>query len=853
MVQGGTVTQVAAQNNFAASVDPVVGNDSSQGYSVGSCWINTVSQNDFVCLSAAVGAAVWKSMTSGGSSTATALQSATTVVNVSAATAPTVGQALVATDSTHATWKSPVLFTNVLYVDPADPLADYTTIQAAITAAASGTLIMIGPGTYPELLTLKDGVHLSALGGPDPVGGVTVIPSPAANVSVLSTPSSGSCRIHGIRFNLSGGSGSCNILNNNSGFSITFEFCLLNLTFSAASGTFRTVNQSGSAQVTFVHCLVSMTDTLGNSTAATILASAGSVSLIDSIVTLSSGSSTYGAVYVNGGAVILDDTAVSGQGASARGINRVSGSVTYASACKVQGIPSATNDTDDGTATGYNKQYVVPFALTDGTNRVYKLPARALSADPASPVNGDIWYNSTTGVFTAYENGATVVLRSPAAHASTHLPGGSDALATAAPAAEVVGGSAVTGVAASFSRSDHVHALAAFGSASGTFCQGNDSRLSDSRNPLAHASTHLPGGADALATAAPAAEVVGGSAVTGVAASFSRSDHVHALAAFGSAAGTFCQGNDSRLAPAGAGRNVQYNNSGAWGGAAGLLIDANGYPIWQEYTNTDPTAPAAGDVMFSRNRAGQRRPGFRGVSGSARELGIALYDSHIALLSPIAGATVPIALGLNASANVTGTATARTPASTNMLTSLRRVGYVSATSTGSSAGWRNGVQEFWSGNAAGLGGFLFSCRFGIAAVQSPMRWFVGLYAGTGALSNANPSALTNFLGFGVESGGTTVNWYNNAASTTTTTNLGASFPATTANVVYEVRIFCAPNGTTIYYSIERLDSAAFTEGNVASNIPSNTTFLDPYIWINNSSVAAAVAMDLIQMSIETEF
>ena len=41
-----------------------------------------------------------------------------------------------------------------------------------------------------------------------------------------------------------------------------------------------------------------------------------------------------------------------------------------------------------------------------------------------------------------------------------------------------------------------------FGTTSGTFCQGNDSRLSDSRTPTSHASTHASGGADALSLAA---------------------------------------------------------------------------------------------------------------------------------------------------------------------------------------------------------------------------------------------------------------------------------------------------------------------------------------------------------------
>jgi hypothetical protein len=44
-----------------------------------------------------------------------------------------------------------------------------------------------------------------------------------------------------------------------------------------------------------------------------------------------------------------------------------------------------------------------------------------------------------------------------------------------------VGGSNSEGDATSLSRSNHLHSLPAFGTASGTFCQGNDSRLSDDR------------------------------------------------------------------------------------------------------------------------------------------------------------------------------------------------------------------------------------------------------------------------------------------------------------------------------------------------------------------------------------
>lgn len=86
----------------------------------------------------------------------------------------------------------------------------------------------------------------------------------------------------------------------------------------------------------------------------------------------------------------------------------------------------------------------------------------------------------------------------PAAHAASHLPGGSDALATGTPGAATPGDAAAEGTATSFARSDHKHSLPAFGSTAGTFCQGNDSRLSDARSPTGHHTSHESGGSDAI-------------------------------------------------------------------------------------------------------------------------------------------------------------------------------------------------------------------------------------------------------------------------------------------------------------------------------------------------------------------
>ena len=120
------------------------------------------------------------------------------------------------------------------------------------------------------------------------------------------------------------------------------------------------------------------------------------------------------------------------------------------------------------------------------------------------------------------------------------------------------------------------------------------------------------------------------------------------------------------------------------------------------------------------------------------------------------------------------------------------------------------------------------------------------------IGNVNPSTLTDVLGFAVDTGGATINWINNdAAGAATVTNLGANFPANTANAAYEARIYCDPNSGTIFYSLERLDVAQLVEGSVNADIPAAATLLSPQVWCNNGAVAGPVALGLSTQYIET--
>lgn len=52
------------KNNFSSTVNPTTSNDNTEGYSVGSIWLNTTSNISFQCMDATINNAIWKILTS---------------------------------------------------------------------------------------------------------------------------------------------------------------------------------------------------------------------------------------------------------------------------------------------------------------------------------------------------------------------------------------------------------------------------------------------------------------------------------------------------------------------------------------------------------------------------------------------------------------------------------------------------------------------------------------------------------------------------------------------------------------------------------------------------------------------
>lgn len=294
--------------------------------------------------------------------------------------------------------------------------------------------------------------------------------------------------------------------------------------------------------------------------------------------------------------------------------------------------------------------------------------------------------------------------------------------------------------------------------------------------------------------------------------------------------------------------NLVYNSS------TGLLgSSANGFIT--EYTTTVPATPSAGYNLFARKRANKITPAWVNPQGYINEVSPNMGAKRIGLaVASGGGSTTTASLG-QAGTTVTGTATGVTYVGTSIFGAFHRLAAVSAAGAGSSCGVQlNFGTRVARGNATDSGGFYGIARFSIDTIAANMAWFCGFEASGADIGNVDPSSLLNICGFGCDAADTNAQWMvNDGAGTATKVDLGASFPGKTNSVVYEARIFCKPNDTVLYYSLQRFDSAQFTEGNSSADLPVNTTAMNWQLHGGNKAVASAITVGFASFSTESEY
>jgi hypothetical protein len=194
--------------------------------------------------------------------------------------------------------------------------------------------------------------------------------------------------------------------------------------------------------------------------------------------------------------------------------------------------------------------------------------------------------------------------------------------------------------------------------------------------------------------------------------------------------------------------------------------------------------------------------------------------------------------------NDVGTISTPTPDGTSLLASMRRWRNTSAASANSRAD-QYSVRAVWRGDAAGLGGFDYTLRWGLVTLQSTGTGFFGLQGSTAGLSATLLLAdIVDAVGVGFQQG-THSNWQlvvNDGSGTATLTDLGASFPVNTTDAL-TLRVSAPPNGSGLTVELRNETSGAETVVLVTTNIPGATQWLSPRLFLSNLATAAAVAYD----------
>lgn len=271
----------------------------------------------------------------------------------------------------------------------------------------------------------------------------------------------------------------------------------------------------------------------------------------------------------------------------------------------------------------------------------------------------------------------------------------------------------------------------------------------------------------------------------------------------------------------------------------------------------DPSVPSAGQMrLYAQSIGGRMMPKFIGPSGLDNPLQSGLYANYTSWLMP--GATTAMIVS---GPTVTVVGTMSHPvmeAGFNLRRSMRRASIVSAATANSASELRQAVHECYRGEVIGAaiaGGFFFATRFAIGSAVANQRLWVGLSNSTAAFSTSvAPSTFVNSIGAGWDSADANLQiMHNDAAGVATKVDLGANFPSNSLDAVYELVLFCPPNGNAVGYRVRRLDTGATAQGTLSTDLPAKSILLCYHAYMNNGGTAAAVTLDVIRKYLETDY
>jgi hypothetical protein len=313
---------------------------------------------------------------------------------------------------------------------------------------------------------------------------------------------------------------------------------------------------------------------------------------------------------------------------------------------------------------------------------------------------------------------------------------------------------------------------------------------------------------------------------------------------------------------AGINNQIQFNNGGVLAGDVDFTWDSTNNQLTLNGTDAkvllngitnEPAAPSTGNLLvYAKAISGKMQLKIKGPSGLETPLQAALWSNNVIWWTP--GAAAGVYTG-TVGANL-GTAAAILPTTVNLYTAMRRSTFASIITTANQQVGARTENMFFRGAVDGMGGFMFTCRFGLNTWTAGDRLFVGLCQGTTAVVTVQPSSLFNTLGFCIDAGDTAITFLHCDSSSASTKDTISGQPTLASLQGYDAYIWCAPNDSTVYYRLDDvLTGNTIVDTSTNTNLPANTTMLTAQAIMGNAANTASAGLATIgvaRMYIETD-
>lgn len=292
-----------------------------------------------------------------------------------------------------------------------------------------------------------------------------------------------------------------------------------------------------------------------------------------------------------------------------------------------------------------------------------------------------------------------------------------------------------------------------------------------------------------------------------------------------------------------------------------LQFDPNNCVLMPIAPSNPASAPTDTLYFYARKISGRVMPKWMPPSGLDNPVQPALFGNNVVLYMPNTGTTNGLNLGTPWVAG--GTVSHPTPSSTspaiaNQMKRTRLANVVTTTNQvlGESS-MASGAQQFWLGNAAGLGGFFFFTRFIIELwPAATVRLFAGLSASTTAVV-ASDTVVNNTVGLWHDTtdSASTISLVTKGTGSATKTGITLA-NALAAGQAFDFYMYAKPNDSTIYYRLDDINGGTtLVDSSVTATLPANTAFMGPQVHMSNgtaNTTATTVAIGINRIYVESD-